>query len=72
MYGKVHTSKTKDLMSAKNKKYINGIGIYDLDNNLVKSFDYAIDLASYLNISKVTLSKYLNKGLVYKNKYYFK
>lgn len=66
MYGKVHTSKTKYLMRAKNKKYINGIGIYDLDNNLVKSFDCQIDLASYLNISKVTVSKYLNKGLVYK------
>lgn len=49
-----------------------GVGIYDLNNNLIKSFDYATDLANYLNISKVTVSKYLNKGLVYKEMYYFK
>lgn len=72
MYGKIHSEKTKNLMRTKKKKYINGLGIYDLNNNLLKSFDYATDLASHLNISKVTVSKYLNKGLVYNNKYYFK
>ena len=45
-------------MTSKRKKYKNGIGLYDLNNNLLKSFDYASDLASYLNISKVTVSKY--------------
>ena len=54
------------------RKYSEGVGIYDLENNLVKSFDYAADLAKYLNISKLTVSKYLNKGLVYKDMYYFK
>jgi group I intron endonuclease len=72
MYGKTHTNFTKDLMRSKKKKYENGIGLYDLNNNLVKSFDYPLDLANYLNISKVTVSKYLNKGLVYKDKYYIK
>lgn len=72
MYGKTHTEDTKILMRNKKKKYVNGIGLYDLNNNLVKTFDYASDLAAYLNVSKVTVSKYLNKSLVYKDKYYIK
>jgi group I intron endonuclease len=72
MYGKTHTKETKELIRNGMKKYSNGVGIYDLDNNLIKSFDYAVDLADYLKVSKVTVSKYLNKGLVYNKMYYFK
>jgi group I intron endonuclease len=72
MYGKTHTKQTKGLMRANKRKYPSGVGIYDLNNNLVKSFEYATDLAKYLNVSKVTISKYLNKGLLFKNIYYFK
>ena len=39
---------------------------------MIKRFDYASDLAIYLNKSKVTLSKYINKGLVFRGKYYLK
>lgn len=56
----------------KKVKYPNGVGIYDLENNLIKSFDYASDLAIYLDKSKVTVSKYINKGLVFEDKYYLK
>jgi group I intron endonuclease len=66
MFGKTHSEKTKDLIRSKKVKYPNGVGIYDLDNNSVKSFDYASDLAIYLNVSKVTVSKYINKGLILK------
>jgi len=31
-----------------------------------------VELAEHLNISKVTVGKYLNSGLVYKNLYKFK
>jgi group I intron endonuclease len=72
MFGKTHSAKPKDLMRSKKVKYINGVGIYDLENNLVKSFDYASDLAIYLNVSKVTVSKYINKGLGFQGKYYLK
>ena len=64
--------KLKSLWEEKKVKYPNGVGIYDLDNNLIKSFDYASDLAIYLNVSKVTVSKYISKGLVFKDKYYIK
>lgn len=69
MYGKRHSEET---MRSRKKKYINGVSIYDLNNNLVKSFDYDADITSYLNMYKVIVSKYLNRNLVYDNKYYFK
>lgn len=72
MFGKTHSEKTRDFMRSKKKKYTNGVGLYDLDNKLIKRFDYASDLAKHLNVSKVTISKYINNGLVYKDKYYLR
>jgi len=72
MFGKTHSEKTKELIRSKRVKYPNGVGIYDLDDNMIIRFDYASDLAIYLNVSKVTVSKYINKGLVFKGKYYLK
>lgn len=43
-------------MISKKKTYYNRLGLHDLDKKLVKRFDYALDLAKYLNVSKVTLS----------------
>lgn len=57
MFGKTHSEKTKELIRSKRVKYPNGVGIYDLDNNMIIRFDYASDLAIYLNVSKVTVSK---------------
>lgn len=74
MFGKKHSDKTKELMAKKRNKYLNGIGIFDLEDNLIKKFDNNVELANYLNISKVTVGKYLNNELIYKNKniYIFK
>ena len=72
MFGKTHSEETKNLLRSKKVKYPNGVGIYDLDNHLIKSFNYASDLAIYLSVSKVTVSKYINNGLVFKGKYYLK
>lgn len=72
MYGKTHTIETRELLRKQKKKYVEGVGIYDLNNNLIKSFDYARDIADYLNISKKTVSRYINKGRIYKNCYLLK
>ena len=72
MFGKKHNSITKNLISDKMSKYILGVGIYDLNNNLLKQFKNNVELAKYLNISKVTVGKYLNNKLVYKEKFIFK
>jgi group I intron endonuclease len=72
MYGKIHSNKTKNLISKKLSRYPLGVGIYDLNNNLIHKFQNNVELSKYLNVSKVTVGKYLNKGLIYKNKYIFK
>nr|ABU24261.1 GIY-YIG endonuclease [Akanthomyces lecanii] len=72
MFGKTHSKQTKKLMSIKKNKYINGVGIFDLNGNLIKKFNNNIELGDYLNISKVTVGKYLNNHLIYKNTYMFK
>lgn len=72
MFGQKHTDQTKLLISKKRNKYPLGLGIYDLDNNLRNKFAYTIELAEYLKISKVTVSKYLNLGKIYHNRFLFK
>lgn len=79
MFGRIHSDETKKLMAKKRNKYSNGVGIFDLEDNLIKKFDNNVELANYLNISKVTVvvlrtqqAMYLNNELIYKNMYIFK
>lgn len=72
MYGKTHSEKTKYLMTKKRNKHLNGVGIFDLNNNLIKKFDNNVELANYLGISKVTVGKYMNNKWIYNNIYNFK
>lgn len=82
MLGKQHSEEAKKKISDKISKYPNGVGIYDLNNNLIKKFKNNIELVlmhnfvsnryKHLNISKVTVGKYLSLDLVYKNQYRFK
>lgn len=72
MFGKKHSEATKAILSEKKNKYPLGVGIYDLDGNLISKFNNNVELAKHLNISKVTVGKYLNSGLVYNKTYRFK
>lgn len=72
MFNKKHSEKTKSIISKSMSKYPLGVGIYDLNDNLISKFNNNTELAKHLNISKVTVGKYLNKGLIYKNIYRFK
>ena len=72
MFGKKHSEATKASMSEKKNKYPLGVGIYDLDDNLIFKFNNNVELAQHLDISKVTVGKYLNSGLVYNKTYRFK
>ena len=72
MYGKTHSDQSKTKMSAKNNKYPLGVGIFDLQGNLISRFKNNVELANNLNISKVTVGKYLNSNLIYNKEYYFK
>lgn len=72
MYGKTHTEATIKIMSERKNKYPLGVGIFDLEGNLKWKFKNNVVLAKHLNISKVTVGKYLNNNLVYNNLYIFK
>lgn len=67
-----HSEETKKAISLKKSKYLNGVGIFDLNDNLIKKFNNNTEIANYLGISKVTVSKYLNNNLIYKDMYKFK
>lgn len=72
MYGKKHNDFTKVIMALKKNKHPLGIGIYDLNDNLISKFKNNVELAKHLNISKVTVGRYLKSGLVYNKIYRFK
>jgi len=78
MYDKKHSYLTKLKISDKMSKhplltlYEQGVGIYDLNDNVISKFKYNIELAKHLNRSKVTVGKYLNSGLLYDKTYRFK
>lgn len=65
MFGKKHNETTKKkIISDKISKYLNGVGIYDLDDNLVFKFKNNSVLVKYLKISRVTVGKSLKSGQI--------
>ena len=72
MFGKFHSETTRAKLSKKKNKYPLGVGIFDLNGTLISKFNNNVELAKHLNISKVTVGKYLNSNLIYNKKFYFK
>ena len=72
MFGKIHSEETKDMMRKRKNKYPLGVGIFDLQGNLISKFENNVELAKHLKVSKVTVGKYLNNNLIYDNSYYFR
>ena len=72
MFGKSHSLLTREKMSDKKGKHLLGVGIYDLNDNLISKFRNNVELANHLKISKVTVGKYLNSGLIYNKLFRFK
>lgn len=64
MFSRKHNEDTKKILALKQSKYENGVGIFDLEDNLLHRFNNNVELAKHLNISKVTVGKYLNNNLV--------
>lgn len=56
----------------KKNKYPKGVGLFGLDDNLIKSFKKNVEISNYLNISKETVGRYINLNRVYNNEYRFK
>jgi hypothetical protein len=72
MYGKSHSEEAKAIMRERRNKYPLGGGLFNLEGNLISKFKNNVELAKHLNISKVTVGKYLTSNIIYNNFYYFK
>jgi group I intron endonuclease len=70
MFGKKYTNMTKQKMSLIKSKI--KLGLYDLDNNLIKTFINQIELTKYLNLHKSTISRYLKSGNILLDKYFIR
>ena len=53
-------------------KYPFGVGLYDLNNNLIKKFNNNAVMAKDLKIIIITVGKYIKIGKVFNGLYYFK
>jgi group I intron endonuclease len=71
MFGKKHSLLTRQMISDKKSKHPDGVGVYDLNYNLITKFKNNVELSKHLNISRVTVGKYLNSGLIYNKTYRF-
>jgi group I intron endonuclease len=70
MFLKKHKDSTKKLISMKKSKNI--VELYDIDFNLLISFNNNGELANYLSIHKTTVGRYIKSGKLFKGEYYFK
>lgn len=68
MFGKTHSIETKIKMSLSRSKV--PVGLYDTNNNLIKTFINQVELSNFLNLNKSTISRYLKSGKLILNKYY--
>jgi group I intron endonuclease len=70
MYNKIHSIETKKKMSISRSK--NPLGLYNIENNLVKMFINQVELAAEFNVFKTTISRYIKSGKIFKNKYFIR
>ena len=60
-------------MAMKKNKYLNGVGIFNLNDNWIPKFNNNnVELTNHLGISKVIIGKYIYNNCIYKDMYKFK
>jgi group I intron endonuclease len=70
MYNKIHSIEIRKKMSISNSK--NPLGLYNIENNLVKIFMNQVELAAEFIVFKSTISRYIKSGKIFKNKYFIR
>lgn len=70
MFNKKHSIEVKNKISiSKSKK---PLGLFDQNNNLIKTYINQVVLAGEFGVHKSTISKYLKLGKLFANKYYIR
>lgn len=70
MFGKNHNSETKKKISLVMSK--TPLGLYDLENNLLKTFINQVELAAEFNVHKTSISRKVISGKIFNKKYYIR
>lgn len=70
MFGKTQSESTKNLMSI--KKSIRPLGLYDKNYNIIKKYSNQVELANKFNVHKITVSRYIKSGKLFKGKFYIR
>jgi group I intron endonuclease len=68
MFGKNHTVETRKKISEVMSK--NPLALYDLENNLIKTFRNQVELAAEFGVHKTTVSRKVRSGKIFNKKYY--
>jgi group I intron endonuclease len=68
MFNKTHKIESKKKMSLAKSK--TSLGLYDIENNLIKKFINQVELGKYLNLHKTTIGRYLKTGKLLLNQFY--
>jgi hypothetical protein len=68
MFGRKHSMETKLILSLAKSKI--SLGLFDIDSNLINSFNNQVEISKYLNISKSTVGRLLKSGKILLDKYF--
>jgi len=70
MFNKKHSSETKKKISLSLSK--TPLGLYNIDNKLIKIFVNQVELAAKLGVFKSTISRYIKSGKLFQKIYYIR
>ena len=70
MFNKKHKIESKEKISIALSK--TPLGLYDIENKLLRSFNNQVELAAEFNIFKGTIGRYLKSGRLFLGKYYIR
>lgn len=68
IYNKIHSIEIRHKMSISHSKI--PLGLYNKENNLIKTYINQIELATEFNVFKTTISRYIKSGKIFKNNYF--
>jgi len=70
MFGKTQSECTKNIMSI--KKSIRSLGLYDKNDNIIEKYSNQVELANKFNVHKITVSRYIKSGKLFKGNFYIR
>ena len=70
MFNKNHSTETKAKMSINRSK--RPLGLYDKENNLIKTYKNQVELATEFKVFKSTIGRYIKSKNLFQDKYFIR